>query len=161
MKTILIADAGGTSTTWTVVRPEGKSTFKTEPFNAVHMPSSELHRIIESIGLHEVTGPDPKVRFYGAGCRGEASRRVHEELERSFGHNSDIEVSSDLLGAARALCGRTEGIACILGTGSNSCLYDGEKIVANTPSLGYILGDEGSGASIGRRFLGLLLKGHM
>lgn len=161
MKTILIADAGGTSTTWTVVKPDGQMTFKSEPFNAVQMPSSELRGIIESLRLAEATGPDPMVRFYGAGCRGEASRRVREELEHSFGPLSDVEVASDLLGAARALCGHSEGIACILGTGSNSCLYDGHRIIANTPSLGYILGDEGSGASIGRRFLGLLLKGHM
>ena len=72
-----------------------------------------------------------------------------------------IEAHSDLLGAARALCGDSEGLACILGTGANSCLYDGEKIVANTPPLGYILGDEGSGAVLGKRFLNALYKGQL
>lgn len=73
----------------------------------------------------------------------------------------DVEVYSDLLGAARGLCGHHEGVACILGTGSNSCLYDGEKIVQNTPALGYILGDEGGGAVLGRMFLNALLKGRL
>ena len=69
-----------------------------------------------------------------------------------------IFLESDLLGAARALCGREEGIACILGTGANSCLYDGEKIVQNTPPLGYVLGDEGSGAVLGRLFMNAIFK---
>lgn len=161
MKTILIADAGGTSTDWALIRPDGETLrFKTGAFNAVHTPVSELRKMIASIGLPTLCASDPTVRFYGAGCRGEASERVREELARALGPLSDVEVSSDLLGTARALCGHSEGIACILGTGSNSCLYDGKEIVANTPSLGYILGDEGSGAVIGRRFLGLLFKGH-
>jgi N-acetylglucosamine kinase-like BadF-type ATPase len=70
-----------------------------------------------------------------------------------------VEVAGDLLGAARALCGSNEGIACILGTGANSCLYDGRQIIANTPPLGYVLGDEGSGAVLGIRFLNAVLKG--
>ena len=74
---------------------------------------------------------------------------------------SACDVYSDLLGAARAVCGRREGIACILGTGANSCLYDGERIVQNTPALGYILGDEGSGAVLGRRLLNALYKGRL
>ena len=72
-----------------------------------------------------------------------------------------VEAHNDLLGAARAVCGQSPGIACILGTGANSCLYDGDDIVQNTPPLGYILGDEGSGAVLGRRFLNALYKGFM
>ena len=70
-------------------------------------------------------------------------------------------MESDLVGAARALCQHSRGIACILGTGANSCLYDGLRIVANTPALGYILGDEGSGAVLGIRFLNALFKGQL
>lgn len=72
--------------------------------------------------------------------------------------DAKIHVADDLLGAARALCGHKAGIACILGTGSNSCLYDGKNIVVHTPALGYVLGDEGSGAVLGRKFLNAVLK---
>ena len=80
-------------------------------------------------------------------------------FRETFSHVETVEAHSDLLGAARALCDRNEGIACILGTGANSCLYDGEHIVKNTPALGYILGDEGSGAVLGKRFLHDLYSG--
>ena len=80
-------------------------------------------------------------------------------LKRAFPRCPKVEVFSDMLAAARAVCGKQEGIACIMGTGANSCLYDGERIVANTPPLGYILGDEGSGAVLGKMFINALLKG--
>ena len=80
-------------------------------------------------------------------------------LQEAFPQVKQVEAHSDLLGAARALCGHNYGIASILGTGANSCLYDGERIIQNTPALGYILGDEGSGAVLGRRFLNALYKG--
>ena len=87
-----------------------------------------------------------QIAFYGAGCTKSLSSVVSEALTVSFPLAS-IKVESDLLGAAHAVCGHEAGIACILGTGANSCLYDGENIVANIPPLGYILGDEGSGSS--------------
>ena len=80
-------------------------------------------------------------------------------LCEAFPEASEVTAESDLLGAARALCQHQEGVACILGTGANSCLYDGQQIVKNTPALGYILGDEGSGAVLGIRFLNALYKG--
>ena len=100
--------------------------------------------------------------FYGAGCTGKARQRLINILTEMFiAWNAQIEAESDLLGAARALCGRREGIACILGTGANSCWYDGNEIKENTPPLGYILGDEGSGAVLGRHFLNALFKGRL
>ena len=129
------------------------------------------------------------IQFYGSGVRSDQEERMERLLREAFlplisptpnpspeGRGTAaieaspmgggrrgllIEVHSDLLGAARALCGDSEGIACILGTGANSCLYDGQHIVANTPPLGYILGDEGSGAVLGIRFLNALYKGHL
>lgn len=98
------------------------------------------------------------VRFYGAGCRGEQCNRLARLLGQAIGTTS-VEVESDLLGAARSLCGNETGWACILGTGSNSCLYDGRKIVSNVPPLGYVLGDEGSGASLGKRLVADAMKG--
>jgi len=99
----------------------------------------------------------PTLYFYGAGCAGVYAEKIasllHTELSAS-----EVFVGGDLLGAARALLGSSEGVACILGTGSNSGLYDGQAIVENVPPLGYILGDEGSGAVLGRMFVNWLLK---
>lgn len=113
----------------------------------------------------EASGADvaPSVVFYGAGCGRhfpEASARMAAALGRRF-RTPDVEVLSDLTGAARALFGRGEGIACILGTGSNSCHCRGGEIVENVPPLGYILGDEGSGAALGRNLLNGIFKGYI
>ena len=99
------------------------------------------------------------VCFYGAGCMPPFSQSVLSVLQEVLG--CEAEVESDLLGAARALCGEEPGIACILGTGTNSCHYDGHTIVRQTPPLGYILGDEGSGAYLGKILLGDLFKGFL
>lgn len=98
-----------------------------------------------------------EVYFYGAGCVPAKCGIVKEAIKRVF-VNAKVEVESDLLGAARALLQHSSGIACILGTGSNSCFFDGEKIIKNVPSLGFILGDEGSGANIGKHLIADILK---
>ena len=103
--------------------------------------------------------PSSKIFFYGAGCIPEKKEVVEKVLREVFPQAKTIEVESDLLGAARAVCQHSEGIACILGTGSNSCLYSGHAIVTNIPPLGYILGDEGSGAVLGKLFMNALFKG--
>jgi len=99
-----------------------------------------------------------EIYFYGSGVRPEVAGDMSRLLRLVF-PEAGVEVCSDLMGAARAVCGRSEGIAAILGTGANSGLYDGREIVANTPPLGYILGDEGSGAVLGRNFINALYKG--
>lgn len=99
-----------------------------------------------------------EVFFYGAGCTAEKAKTVCDALQQVFPYAHTPEVTSDMLGAARALCGNQPGIACILGTGSNSCYYDGKQIRSNIPPLGYILGDEGSGAALGKRLVGDCLK---
>ena len=101
------------------------------------------------------------IYFYGAGCTPEKKEIVKCCLSEVVGDNILIKVNSDLLGAARALFGRENGIACILGTGSNSCYYNGETIDKNISPLGFILGDEGSGAVIGRLFVGSILKNQL
>lgn len=106
--------------------------------------------------------PQNEIWFYGAGCTpGEKTDMVTEALRRAFGTEYSINVFSDMVGAARALCQKEEGIACILGTGSNSCLYDGSQITANVSPLGFILGDEGSGANLGKLLVGNILKDQM
>ena len=98
------------------------------------------------------------VFYYGAGCATESICAQMAGILKEFLPNAVITVDSDMLGAARALCGKSEGVACVLGTGSNSCLYNGSIIVDQVPSLGYILGDEGSASALGRRLIGDCLK---
>jgi N-acetylglucosamine kinase-like BadF-type ATPase len=99
------------------------------------------------------------IHYYGSGVRPELEEVMQRLLLSAFPSATFVEAHGDLLGAARAVVGSQEGIACILGTGANSCLYDGRQIIQNTPPLGYILGDEGSGAVLGKRFLNALYKG--
>lgn len=131
----------------------------TQGINPFHQDDEEIERIL-NVELMAKMG-DKKVDtvfFYGAGLRQEMKDRMQGVLGKVF-HGVEVDAESDLLGAARALFGRESGVACILGTGSNSGLYDGKDIIANTPPLGYILGDEGSGAVMGKAFLGALCKG--
>jgi N-acetylglucosamine kinase-like BadF-type ATPase len=111
--------------------------------------------LLPQLGQVQITD----VYFYGSGVRPEVEERVAGLLREVFPAAGCIEAHSDMLGAARALCGRTWGVACILGTGANSCVYDGYKIVHNTPALGYIIGDEGSGAVLGKHLIHDLYTG--
>ena len=155
---VLIADSGSTKCTWIASDGARTTNVRTRGINAVQHSAEQIREALAELPPCDgVTS----VRFYGAGCGEtfpEASEKLRRELEAHFG-TTDITVESDLLGAARALWGRGEGIACILGTGSNSCYYDGVRIVRNTPPLGWVLGDEGSGTYIGRQLVGTLLKG--
>lgn len=173
IKGTLIADAGSTKTEWFF----GGKTIITQGINPIQQDEDaiigilydlrhQLSPIIQAAGSQANTANSQTsvslsaIRFYGAGCTPEKCFVVKRLLKEVF-EVDDIQVHSDLLAAAHALCGNERGVACILGTGSNSCLYDGEKIIQNTPALGYILGDEGSGAVLGRLFLNALLKGRL
>jgi len=178
---ILIADSGSTKTDWTLLHSAASQTghdvvakFQTQGITPIHQSTADIRMILEKELLHQMsTFPrtalfrsgglekplfqQMQVFFYGSGCTPShvpvMVRLLGEELS-----TNKVEVYSDLMAAARALCGREPGVACILGTGANSCLYDGEHIVQNTPALGYILGDEGSGAVLGRLFLNEIYK---
>lgn len=163
---ILIADCGSTKIDWCVVR-EGKVEKQvfTCGMNAVMLTEEEMRtRIAAELvpELGDLAGTITDVYFYGAGC---ISPEVCANVERAIRANipaaATVEVHTDLLAAARALCGREPGIACILGTGSNSCYYDGSAIARNVSPLGYILGDEGSGAVLGKLLVGDVLKGQL
>ena len=156
----LIADSGSTKTDWLggnekisypIIQTTGINPFHQSPENIKHILIYELLPHLPK----EITWDE--IYFYGAGCTSEKSKLLKEILQSLF-PTTHIEVQSDLLGAARALCGNQSGITCILGTGSNSCLYDGKDIVSNISPLGYILGDEGSGAVLGKRLIGDCLK---
>lgn len=157
---ILIADSGSTKTDWCVAK-DGFTVkrFTTQGINPYHQDERRINGIVLDELLPQ-TGEYKlkKIVFYGSGCRDEIIPTMKNILYSAFNNNVEVEIYSDLLGAARAICGHEEGIACILGTGSNSCLYDGKKIVGNIPPLGYILGDEGSGASLGKIFINEILK---
>lgn len=157
---IVIADSGSTKTDWCMGNTKADcETVRTEGINPFHQSADEIKEVIASVPTPRQGDPAEitTVYFYGAGCIPEKADRVKTALAQRF-PQATVLVESDLSGAARALCGKTAGIACILGTGSNSCSYDGEKITAHIPPLGYILGDEGSGAVLGKRLTGDLLK---
>ena len=158
---ILIADGGSTKIDWTVVSGISQKTFRSPGINPVLWDIGKIEQMLQEGLPHEILSDVESVYFYGAGCLGRSAEKMQEALMRVVAHDAEIEVESDLLGAARALFGNERGIACILGTGSNSALYDGKEIISNIHPLGYILGDEGSGASMGKHFLNALYKGRL
>lgn len=156
----LIAESSTTRTEWSLV--EGGDVLEhayTMGLNPFFMTRREIsHSIRLELPPDFFKRRWNHVYFYGAGCSGPQKNKIIEaSLVAQF--KTPVTVMSDLLGAARGLLVREPGLACILGTGSNSCFYDGREIVKNVPALGFILGDEGSGASLGRVFLGDALKG--
>ena len=158
---VLIADSGSTKTDWALQSASGAvERFQTQGINPFHQNRVLIADILRRELLRKLN-PDAvdSVYFYGSGVRPEKESVMISLLQEAFPQAKQVEAHSDLLGAARALFGHNFGITSILGTGANSCLYDGETIVQNTPALGYILGDEGSGAVLGRRFLNALYKG--
>lgn len=157
---VLIADSGSTKTDWAFM---GKRV-QTQGINPFHQDDDTIRRILKEELLPQLTSDIrhlTSILFYGSGVRPELEEKMRRLLGEAFPQTAHIEAHGDLLGAARALCNNEEGIACILGTGANSCLYDGERIVENTPPMGYILGDEGSGAVLGVRFLNALYKNRL
>lgn len=158
----LIADSGSTKTDWCVV-DGGVVIFRTagQGINPFQQSVDVIENIVktEFVVQFDDACDITEIEFYGAGCRDGMVPRMELLLRKVFVNAVRVEVCSDVLGAARALFGYREGIACILGTGANSCLYDGRRITANVPPLGYILGDEGSGAVLGRMFINALFKG--
>ena len=161
---ILIADSGSTKTDWCVVENgvlvQQIFTNGTNPF---FQSEEEISNEIATALLPELkTDEFDAVYFYGAGCGfPDKIEIVHRAISKQLKVKGNVEVATDMLAAARGLCGREAGIACIMGTGSNSCYYDGENIVANVSPLGFILGDEGSGACLGKLMVGDLLKNQM
>ena len=153
---ILVCDSGSTKADWLYANGDSEEAVRTDGINPVRDSGKSINRIVASL-------PDWKpecIYFYGAGCIEPYSASVRKALQERF-PKALVSVESDLLGAARALFGHKEGIACILGTGSNSCLYKNGQITANVPPMGYILGDEGSGAVLGRQLVSDIVKGQL
>lgn len=162
----LIVDSGSTKTDWCFADSSDVYVLvHTDGINPVVQSYDEMLSVVQEQMLPRAKQQSldlaslNEVYFYGAGCTPELRLAVEKALRVAVGKKPSVYVDSDLLAAARALCGTDSGIACILGTGSNSCYYDDEGIKEHTPALGYILGDEGSGAVLGRNFINGILKG--
>ena len=154
MSGILIADSGSTKCEWCLLDNGKKKKVITKGISPYFLNADEIVALLQKellIKLKQNT--IKKIFFYGTGLKDNNNKRIlHTSLQKTF-TNAYIEVQTDLLGAARALCKDEKGIACILGTGCNSCYYNGKKVIKNSPGLGYVLGDEGSGAYLGKKVL--------
>lgn len=159
----LIADSGSTKTHWCVTDENGvvKDIF-TKGINPFYQTEEEIKAELILNLLPQLSEyPINSIHFYGAGCSFPEKKLMVSNALSTFYKDAKIEIESDLLGAARSLFGNNKGIACILGTGSNSCFYDGENIVENVSPLGFILGDEGSGAVMGKLLIADCLKNQL
>ncbi len=156
----LIIDAGSTKMGWILMEGhEVKAHFVTKGFNPNYSPVQDL---VET--CHGASLPNGSIRFihyYGTGCGNEHNCNLIKEVFQPYFPNAEIHVTHDLMAACHAVLGHEKGIACILGTGSNSCVYDGEKITEKAVSLGYMVGDEGSGMHIGREVVRAYFYGFM
>lgn len=160
-RTKLIADSGATKAEWCLMKGKKKKILFTQGLSPYFLNSGQIVQI-----LNKELKPSLKkekideIFYYGTGCSTpENIRTIKHALKEVFAETSKISVDHDLMGAARALCGQSKGVACILGTGTNSCYYNGKRIVKNSPGLGYVLGDEGSGTYMGRKVLQHYLYG--
>lgn len=158
----LLADSGSTKTVWVLRDDNGVEKHKIISYgiNPTLMADADITEILrDAISQMPMMKEADSIEFYGSGCTPQASPRMEQMLRSMLPQAKEVMVGSDIIGAAKALLGNNEGIACILGTGANSCLWDGEQIVSQTPALGYILGDEGGGAVLGKSLLNVLYKG--
>lgn len=154
MPVILIADSGATKAEWCLLNNGKKKTVFTQGLSPYFLTTDAIADLVQQqlaskLKSIEVDG----LYFYGTGCANpDNAKSVKKALQKVF-PSAKITVNTDLMGAARAVCGHEKGIACILGTGSNSCYYNGKSIVKNSPGIGYVLGDEGSGAYLGKKVI--------
>lgn len=150
----LIADSGATKTEWSLVRNGKTKTILTQGISPYFLNTTQIKELLINElqpKLKEVQVDE--VYYYGTGCSNPANNKIVRDAIKKLFPVAKIDIQSDLLAAAKALCGDEKGIASILGTGSNSCYYNGKRIAHNNPGLGYVLGDEGSGAYLGKKVL--------
>lgn len=154
MAKILIADSGSTKTEWCLLNGKSKKTVFTQGLSPYFLSEGEISSVLELELIPNLKKQVPdQIYFYGTGCSNPANVKQVSKAIKTIFPDIPVAVDHDLMGAARALCGHEKGIACILGTGSNSCFYNGKRIVKNSPGLGYVLGDEGGGSCLGKKVL--------
>jgi N-acetylglucosamine kinase-like BadF-type ATPase len=150
----LIADSGSTQTDWYLIRDKELLRYNTEGYNPYYCTTEEVQKSLRAELLNQVDARAiQSLSFYGAGCANVLTQKVIRDALEPIFTNASISLGDDLLAAARSTAGHEAGICCILGTGSNSCSYNGKEIEDKIPSLGYILGDEGAGTFIGRQLV--------
>ena len=149
----LIVDIGGTRGRWFVLDKKNQISFKSDGFNPFTSKIDVLSGILVSLKSSFDFDSILNIHYYGAGISSENKKSEVRKVLKTFFTKSDVEINSDLLGSCRALCNDKSGVVGILGTGSNSCYYDGNKIKSKIKSLGYLLGDEGSGFDMGKKIL--------
>jgi len=159
---ILVIDSGSFKADWVIVSSNKTNQFQTIGLNPYFITKNTVHKEIQDIkDLTENTDQIDQLFFYGAGCNSQENNTIIQNTMASIFTNAKVHVFSDLLGAARALFQKESGIACILGTGSNCCVFNGKEITEKRPALGYILGDEGSGTYMGKILLKQFLYGEL
>lgn len=147
----LIADSGATKCEWCLLADNKKKKIVTQGISPYFLSEEQLKNILEKELLRKINIEPDEIFYYGTGLGNPENVKFIKRVLKKIFSSSKIEADTDLLAAARAVCGHEKGVACILGTGSNSCYYNGKKIVKNSPGLGFILGDEGSGAYLGKK----------
>ncbi len=156
---ILIADSGSTKTEWQILKDGIASESKfTSGINPYFLTVEETNSLLKNELILLSGYSFSKIYFYGSGCNSDFKKNSVKQALKRFFSAEEIFIGSDLFGAARSLCQNKPGIACIIGTGSNSCYYNGKAIKSNVAPLGYILGDEGGGAVLGRKLVSGVLK---
>ncbi|HVX50338.1 MAG TPA: hypothetical protein VHB48_09270 [Chitinophagaceae bacterium] len=154
MSVKLIADSGATKCEWCLLGAGKKKTIFTQGISPYFLNTGQIIALLQTELLPKLKNAAiDEVFYYGTGLGIAANVKLVRKALKNLFPGAAIETNTDLLGAARALCGNSKGIACILGTGSNSCYYNGKKIMKNSPGLGYVLGDEGSGAYLGKKVI--------
>ncbi|MCZ2223701.1 MAG: N-acetylglucosamine kinase [Chitinophagales bacterium] len=150
----LIADCGATKCEWVLLSPQKKKSFFTKGISPYFLSKDEIISLLQKELLPKVKDITiQEIFFYGTGLSNPINVKVIKQVLQFLFGKINIEVNTDLLAASRALCGNKKGVVSILGTGSNSCFYNGKKIVKNNPALGFILGDEGSGTYLGKKVI--------
>jgi N-acetylglucosamine kinase-like BadF-type ATPase len=150
----LIADSGSTKCEWCLLYNGKKKIINTHGISPYFVKREQIVALLEQDLVPELKNVEiEELHFYGTGMGNPSNEKIVRLALKEVFSTSEITLQDDLLGAARALCGHEKGIACILGTGANSCYYNGKKIVKNSPGLGYVLGDEGSGAYLGKKVI--------
>lgn len=152
---ILIADSGSTKTDWVLLDLESSKKIRLQGiglnpyYTSREAISAEVIRLFQNSASEQIS----HIYFYGSGCSSDPAKKKIQQGLKTYFQDSEIQVNHDLEAAARSLCGSRAGIACILGTGSNAAYYDGENIIKSAVSLGYLLGDEGSGYALGKKLV--------
>ncbi len=156
----LIADSGATKAEWCLLKNGKKKTVFTQGISPYFLTTEQIADLLLKELWPKLKNEEvDEVYYYGTGCANPNNAKSVKKAVSKVFKEAKVDVNHDLMAAARALCGRNKGIACILGTGSNSCYFDGKKIVKNSPGLGYVLGDEGSGAYLGKKIIQYYLYG--